>query len=83
MIWVFRDEAPDGNLKYISWQFLYALPEGFGINCCMPEYILENFDRLKSKYIATLSGGRIDGMCEDAGCREIGRDGELVIYRLR
>lgn len=82
IIWVFQDEAPDGNLEFISWQFLYALPDGFGISCCMPEYILENFDGLKSKYIATLSGGRIDGMCRDAGYWEIGRDSELVIYRL-
>lgn len=83
VIWVFQDKGPDGELKFVSWQFLYALPEGFGISCCMPEYILENFDGLKSRYIATLSGGRIDGMCREAGYREIGRDEELVIYRLR
>lgn len=82
VIWVFQDEAPDGSLKLINWQFLYALPKGFGINCCMPEYIIDNFGGLESKYIATLSGGRIDGMCADAGYREIGRDRDMVIYRL-
>lgn len=83
VIWVFQDEASDGSLDYTSWQFLYALPKGFGISCCMSDYIVENFEGLKSKYIATLSGGRIDGMCMNAGYREIGRDEDLVIYRLR
>lgn len=82
VIWVFQDEAPDGSLELISWQFLYALPKGFGVSCCMPEYIVENFGELESKYIATLSGGRIDGMCMDAGYKEIGRDRDLVVYEL-
>ncbi|MCM1057007.1 MAG: hypothetical protein NC517_05295 [Firmicutes bacterium] len=83
VIWVFQDETPDGSLAFTSWQFLYGLPEGFGISCCMREYIIENFDRLESRYLATLSGGTIDRMCMDAGYREIGREGELVIYKLR
>ena len=83
VIWVFQDETSDGSLEFTRWQLLYALPEGFGISCCTHEYIFENFGRLESKYIATLSGGRIDRMCMDAGYREIGRDKELVIYRLR
>lgn len=83
VIWVFQDEAADGTFKQTKWQFLYALPEGFGISCCMPEYILENFGQLKSKYLATSPGGRIDGMCREEGYREVGRDEDLVIYRLR
>lgn len=83
VIWVFQDENSQGNLEFIRWQLLYALPEGFGINCCTPEYILENFGGLQCRYIATLPGGRIDGMCREAGYREIGRDKDLVIYRLR
>lgn len=83
VIWVFQDETFAGSLELISGQFLYALPEGFGISCCTREYIIENFDGLESRYIATLSGGRIDGMCTAAGYREIGRDKDLVIYRLR
>ncbi len=83
VIWVFQDEVSDGSLKSTNWQFLYALPKGFGISCCMREYIIENFDGLKSRYIATISGGKIDGMCMDAGYEEIGRDKDLVIYELR
>lgn len=83
VIWVFQDETSEGNLEFTDWQFLYALPEGFGISCCLREYVIENFDGLKSRYIATLSGGRIDEMCMEAGYREIGRDGDLVVYRSR
>lgn len=83
VIWVFQDEISDGDLVFTRWQLLYALPEGFGISCCTHEYVIENFDGLESKYIATLSGGRIDKMCMGAGYREIGRDEDLVVYRLR
>lgn len=82
VIWVFNDQLPDGTKENVAWQYLYALPEGFGISCCMPDYIHEKFGTLQSRYIATLSGGEIDEMCRDAGCSEIGRRGTLVIYRL-
>ena len=82
VIWVFNDQLPDGTRENVAWQYLYALPEGFGISCCMPDYIHEKFGTLQSRYIATLSGGEIDEMCRDAGCSEIGRRGTLVIYRL-
>ena len=82
VIWVFNDQLPDGTKETVAWQYLYALPEGFGISCCMPDYIHEKFGTLQSRYIATLSGGEIDEMCRNAGCSEIGRRGTLVIYRL-
>ncbi len=87
VIWVFADEyAEDGGSpqsRNVDWQLLYALPKGFGISCCVREYVIENFDSLKCKYLATLSGGRIDEMCREAGCREIGRDRDMVVYALR
>ncbi len=83
VIWVFRDEFPDGSERNTDWQFLYALPEGFGISCCMSQYVIENFENLKCKYLATLSGGKIDEMCREAGYREIGRDKDMTVYALR
>lgn len=78
-IWVFSDEV-DGQSVNLKWQMLYGLPKGFGISCCMPEYILENFDDLQCRYLATVSGGRIDRMCQEAGWQEVGRDEEVVMY---
>lgn len=82
MIWVFNDQHPDGSYENVAWQLLYGLPEGFGISCCMPDYVMENLEHLQSRYLATLAGGRIDGLCADAGYREIGRDEDLVVYEL-
>ncbi len=83
VIWVFNDRYPDGTDKNVAWQLLYALPEGFGISCCMPDYVTENLQQMESRYLATLSEGMIDAQCRDAGYREIGRDEDLVVYELR
>lgn len=82
IIWVFNDCYSDGTYKNVAWQLLYALPEGFGISCCMPDYVTENLENLKDRYLATLSGGQIDERCRKAGYREIGRDGDMVVYEL-
>lgn len=83
VIWVFNDRHLDGSDKNVAWQLLYTLPEGFGISCCMSDYVTENLEQLESRYIATLSGGRIDELCKSADYREIGRDEDLVVYELR
>ncbi|MCM1191826.1 MAG: hypothetical protein NC389_05285 [Acetatifactor muris] len=83
VIWALQEETPEEGLSYTGWQLLYALPEGFGISFCTPEYAAENFDALESGYMAVLPGDSLDRMCADAGYREIGRDEALVIYRLR
>lgn len=82
VIWVFNDQYPDGSYENVAWQLLYALPEGFGISCCMPDYVTENLENLESRYLATLAGGQIDELCRAGGCREIGRDDNLVVYEL-
>lgn len=82
IIWVFNDSKDEeGELQLIEWQALYALPEGMGISCCYSDYVLENMEQLQSKYIATLSEGRVDRKCQEAGFEEIGHHGELVVYR--
>lgn len=80
VIWTFSDMV-NGESVNLKWQLLYGLPNGFGISCCMPDYILENFEKLQNRYIATLSGGDIDGLCQAAGYEEIGRDADMVVYR--
>lgn len=82
VIWVFNDKV--GNVSVnTSWQLLYALPEGFGINCCMPEYILQNFNSLNSRYLVCPSGGEIDARCRETGFRQIYTDDETVMYETR
>lgn len=79
VIWVFSD-AVDGEAVNLKWQLLYGLPQGFGISCCMPDYVAEHFGSLQCRYLAAPSGGTIDGLCREAGYRELGRDADLVVY---
>lgn len=82
VIWVFNDkETEEQELRLTQWQALYALPEGMGISCSYSDYVLENMGQLKSRYIATMLDGRVDRRCREAGFEEIGRKGELVVYR--
>lgn len=85
VIWVFSDKITDagqaGSVSVnLKWQMLYSLPEGFGINCCMPDYVKENLAAMQSRYLAAVAGGEIDALCMEAGYREIGRDADMVLY---
>lgn len=80
VIWPFSDTVEEKNVL-TKWQILYALPEGFGISCCYQDYVVENFDRLQSRYISAPCGGVIDGLCEEAGFAEIARIGDTVVYQ--
>ncbi len=81
VIWVFQDRV-DGGAVNTDWQLLYGLPAGFGISCCYPDYVTENFDALKSRYLFVAAGGEIDRMCAQAGCEKLGEAGGSVLYRL-
>lgn len=81
MIWIFSDVV-EGENVLTPYQMLYQLPEGFGISCCYADYVTENWEQLKSRYLAVASGGAVDQLCLDRGAREIGRDEGLVVYEL-
>lgn len=86
VIWVFSDTVQEegGEQSMLTdWQILYGLPEGFGISCCYDTYILENFDTLKSKYIAIPTGGKIQAVCEERELMLIGQDESVCVYMLR
>ena len=80
VIWAFSDNV-SGETKNTEWQLLYGLPEGFGISCCDPEYVLENFDSLKSRYLFAPAGGEIERRCREKGFKEIWRDEGAVLYQ--
>ena len=74
------DAAEQSAVVSLKWQLLYSLPEGFGISCCMPDYVTENLESLHSRYLATVAGGSIDELCRSAGYREVSRDSDMVVY---
>lgn len=81
--WVLTDRIGDAAPVLTDWNALYALPAGMGINCCFSDYIKDNLPDLKSKYVATLSGGSVDIACATAGFMELGRQGDVVVYQVR
>ena len=82
IIWTLWDAVGDTRLA-MKWQELYAVPKGFGINCCDEYYVKDHFNALKSKYLAIIADGMLEEMCTEAGLDEIGRSKEVIIYRLR
>ncbi len=76
-VWVLTDGDRVTNYKE-----LYALPKGMGISCCYADYVTENVDALKSRYIATVANGDIDMLCRQRNWIEIGRTDKVVIYQL-
>ena len=79
VIWVFNDMV-EGTAVNTEWQLLYGLPEGFGISCCLRDYIIEQFDDLQSRYLISPAGGEIAAMCREAGYRLLYRDSRTVFY---
>jgi len=79
VLWVMKDDV-NGKECSTRWQMLYAVPHGFGINCCLPEYVEENFENLQCRYLATVVGGAIDIRCTEDGIKEILRTKDIVIY---
>lgn len=61
---------------------LYAIPSGFGINCCIDDYVREHFDELGSKYIAYRAGGDLDEFLADR-CELIATYGTTNMYKIR
>lgn len=79
MIWVLQDVIQEKE-QMMKWQYLYAVPSGFGFSCCHGDYVANNLQVLRSRYLAAPAGGRIDSMCQAQGYHELGRTDDVVIY---
>ena len=79
VIWVLSDELPEG-VVYTGWQYLYSLPAGFGISCCTSDYVMEQFEALKSRYICVVPGGPIEAKCLQTGYEKIAGNEYAVLY---
>ena len=84
VIWVFSDTISEGGVNtglLTRWQLLYALPEGFGISCCMPDYVLENFAGLQCRYLCVVPGGEIEKNCIAEGFVKLAEAEGAVLYQ--
>lgn len=84
VIWTLYDNSVgDGTLTMTPWQYLYGLPNGFGVNCCYPEYVVEHFDELQSKYLIVIPGGSVEAFFEEKGVTKLAEKDGVILYRLR
>lgn len=65
------------------WRGLYAVPSGMGINCCMADYVLDNWGNLQSRYLYTEQGGEVDIFCEKQEAILIAEYGSVHVWQLR
>ena len=82
IIWTYHDLV-DGESVHTAWQLLYALPKGYGISCCMRDYLVESIGSLKSHYLLGPVGGEIETLCEEAGYKALYSDGAMILYEIR
>ena len=80
VIWVFSDEV-EGKEVQLAWQQLYLFPDEYGINLCYGDYVLENYDTLKSRYVATTPGGKIEKMLQEKGAKLMAENEAIVVYK--
>ncbi len=81
VIWVYDDTSGGGQV-ITDWHMLYAVPEGFGINCCKGGYVAENLGNISSGYIFTSSEGSINAMLTASESWErIGERGNCVLFK--
>ncbi len=84
VIWVTYDYHAETDEHMITdYQILYGIPAGFGISCCYPDFIIENFDDLQSKYICVPVDGDIDEICKERGLEVITQGMNAICYQLR
>lgn len=77
IIWLYSDES------VMDFTYLYALPDGLGIELYFKEDVLRNFDELKPKYIMTNIGEEIDCLCEEREKEKMAEYGNIHIWKLR
>ena len=82
LIWAFVDEV-EGERKEMKWQYLYAAPEEVGISCCSFEYVSDQFNNMKSKYMITITGGDFCKRLEMRGSELLYSDENCSLYKLR
>lgn len=70
-----------GEGEEVPWKVLFALPEGTGINCCLPTYMAEHIEELNSRYILTIPGGQTDLLCQEKEMIELLREESFVLYQ--
>ena len=79
IIWLWFDTV-DGENTYVPWGLIYAMPDGFAINYCTREYVVDHIAELHSAYIALLPGGEVEQLVLEQGYRKIAETERIAVY---
>ncbi len=84
------DEAPWNNTVIwtlsMDYNSLYALPVGFGINCCDDSWVIENLDTINSKYVAVDRNEdiyKVMSVMSESNYKEVVSYQNTIIYAIR
>ena len=80
VIWVIGDYIDD-VLYVTEYSELYSLPSGVGVSCCYSDYVADNIETLKSRYIITIPDGIVSDLCIDNGYYAIASNDYAVMYK--
>lgn len=79
VIWLSYDLV-EGESTAEQWQLLYALPAGFGINYCTYDYVMENFDGIRSRYMAAIPGGEVEKRLQESNAVLVAGNDNISIW---
>ena len=79
VIWLASDVV-NGESIAATWGLLYMVPEGFGINFCTQEYVMEHFDTLSCRYLAVLPGGEVEARLQESGAKRLAGTEHMAVY---
>lgn len=77
IIWLYADES------IVDFTYLYALPDGIGIELYFRDKFMADFESLLPKYILTNAGEEIDLLCSKKAKEKMAEYGNVHIWRLR
>ncbi len=83
VIWTLTDTKGPEDMAYVKWQYLYYIPNGFGISCCEETFVTENLSSLQSRYLLAAADGALDKDCAAAGYKLLYKNNSVVLYALR
>ncbi|MCQ2522844.1 MAG: hypothetical protein MJ123_00780 [Lachnospiraceae bacterium] len=79
---VFMDAKEGEEDHLLRWQYAYAIPRGFAVSLCEATYVSENIDTLKSKYIMTLTDGKIERLLISKNAKFISGNDSVSVYEM-
>lgn len=77
VIWILGDDSP------VMWNYLYAIPAGYGIQAVTKEYYEDNKDHLQSRYLFTNKKESIDREMEEGKKKLVAEYGGIHVWGLR